>query len=140
MYMNSRLVRHASLLIASAAVCALLGGCAALRVPETTPPPATPEQISREVSYLQEALFKDECIDRLLRAAPHVPDPQSLGRKAIYSVEFPANPLVSDGYAYALEVAEAHRMAYLFISGGIAGGTTVMGPIPLARCLHEALG
>jgi type VI secretion system protein VasD len=29
MYMNSRLVRYASLLIASAAACALLGGCAA---------------------------------------------------------------------------------------------------------------
>jgi len=29
MYMNSRLVRHASLLITHAALCALLGGCAA---------------------------------------------------------------------------------------------------------------
>src|SRR6478752_5177088 len=96
------------------ASAALLGGCAILGVRQRPPPPATPDQISKEVSYLRESFFEDDCIHRLLSAAPDVPDPLSLDLKFIYSVEFPASTMVSDGFSYALEVTEAHRTAYLF--------------------------
>jgi hypothetical protein len=115
---------------------ALLSGCAALVGREVPAPPATPDQISKEVNYLRESFFEDDCIQRLLSAAPDVSDPRSLGWKSIYSVEFPAHPLVSDDFSYTLEVAEAHRAAYLFTSGGIAGRFTVRGPIPLEHCLQ----
>ena len=119
------------------AAAALLSGCAALGVHEMPPPPATPEQISREIAYLQTAFFEDDCIDQLLRNASDVSDPRSLALKPIYSVEFPAGPLVRDGFDYALEVTDAHRTAYLVTSGGLAGRYTVRGPIRLARCLQE---
>jgi hypothetical protein len=120
------------------ALAAGLGGCAAPGDGAIPPPPATPDQIAREATYLRSVFPGDDCIERLVDAAPNVADPQSLHVASIYSVAFPASPLQSDGLSYVLEVTEARRMAYLFVSGGFAGRFTVTGPIPLARCLQDA--
>jgi hypothetical protein len=123
--------------LAQLAATVSLVGCGALGIGEVPPPPATPEEIAKEVRYLEETFFEDDCIHRVLRAAPDVPDPQSLDVKSIYSIEFPASPMVSDGFSHVLKVSGAHRMAYLITSGGFAGLYTVKGPIPLAHCLQD---
>lgn len=112
---------------------AALAGCA--EDPLLPPPPLTPEQIEQEATYLQARFFADPCFgDAVVQASEA--DPARIEPQHAYSVSFPVNPLVRDGYRYTLDVIDASRAAYLWRSGGFAGGTVVTGPFPLAACLQ----
>jgi len=114
-----------------------LSGCAHLTKAPLPPPPATTAQVQREVKFIRKSLFTDPCFLRLVNSAQEKPLPPDMGHNAIYSVEFPASPVISDGFSYSLEVTEVGRVGYLFTSGGIAGASTVAGPLQLSECLQE---
>lgn len=122
----------------------LLAGCSApgtvvQRTQPTSPPtpPATAEQIEKEMRYLQQSFLTDACLARLRRTAPELAPPADQGVQPIYALEFPQK--ADGGASYRLHVTERDRLAYLYTSRGTAGWYTVHGPLPLWKCLHNAL-
>lgn len=120
------------------AACSTPGGMDARRTPapSSPPPPATAEQIEKEMRYLQQSFLSDACLARLRRAAPELTPPADQGRTPIYALEFPQK--AADGSTYRLHVTERDRLAYLYTSRGTAGWYTVRGPLPLWHCLQDA--
>lgn len=116
-----------------------VAGCAGPSTRLPPPPPATPAQIEKEMQVLQQSFLTDDCMAQLRKSAPELAPADDPGRKAIYAVEFPANPRINPGYSYRLHVTERGRLGYLYTSGGSAGWYTVRGPLPLWSCLHRVL-
>lgn len=131
--MRSRLYLLFMALLAGAVLC----GCAAWNAPRMPPPPATKAQMEKEMQYLEKHFFTDACMARLRRSAPELTPSADQGGKAIYAVEFAQ---MADGNSYRLHVTERDRQAYLYTSGGTAGGWyTVRGPLSLWQCLQDTL-
>lgn len=127
----------------SALACALglvllLAGCATPG-PQSPPPPATPAQIEKEMRYLHKSFLGDPCMAALRAAAPELRPADQAAGKTLYAIEFPPSLQAQDRSSHRLYVTERDRLAYLHTSGGVAGWYTVRGPLPLWRCMREAL-
>lgn len=125
--------RDAVLLLAVAA-CAL-AACAPREAGPLPPPPATAQQVAREVRFIEQNFQARACFAPLRESRTPVEIPADA--QSTYSVALPAPELIQDAFHYVVVVRKADRMGYLIRTGGFAGVNEHIGPFSLVPCLQE---
>lgn len=97
-------------------------------------PPATPEQVEREIAFLKANFFTDPCFEPLREAQRIV---EVFDNSPTYLVKFSGPSLAHDFLTHALVVRHEDRKAYLIQAGGLTGGYKEIGPVSIGRCLRS---